>query len=337
MIQVSVILPTYNRAATLPRAIDSMLAQTLKDIELIIVDDGSTDNTYDVLSEYASKDKRIKVIQQKNGGPGVARNTAVANASGKYIAFMDSDDACAVNRLELQLDFLKKNPQYAACACLYLPSIDSYYPGIVADANFRSTRYDRSPFNIKKHFRVMGPHSMMTRESFMRVGGHRTQDIIIGDLDFTLRYTHHYSWALLPDLYVYFYNYPSATNKGEVNKNILIYPKRHLVCYVSEWCRINGHPDPVEQDKPLEEILLLIKNMSIGDKVTLYKSLRDFTGSVAILGQMSTKQAKQYLFSLISGSDFESQWIEIRFIISLPFSYIIKVLMTRLKRLFLWK
>jgi glycosyltransferase involved in cell wall biosynthesis len=83
--QVSIIIPTYNRADTILRAIDSVLAQTFTDWELIIVNDGSTDNTATLLTDL---DGRIKVIHQPNGGVTVARNTGLRNAAGEFFAFL---------------------------------------------------------------------------------------------------------------------------------------------------------------------------------------------------------------------------------------------------------
>ena len=91
--KVSIIIPTYNRANLLPRAINSVLNQTFKDFELIIVDDGSTDNTRKVVKEFEEKDSRIKYIWQENfGGPAKPTNTGLKISKGKYIAFLDSDN-----------------------------------------------------------------------------------------------------------------------------------------------------------------------------------------------------------------------------------------------------
>jgi len=88
---VSVIIPTYNRAHTIGRAIKSVLNQTYQDFEIIVVDDGSTDNTEEVVKSF--RDKRIRYIQhKKNKGAAAARNTGIKSAKGKYIAFQDSDD-----------------------------------------------------------------------------------------------------------------------------------------------------------------------------------------------------------------------------------------------------
>lgn len=110
MPKISVIIPTYNRADLLPRAINSVLNQTFKDFELIIVDDGSTDNTKEIVSEYLKKDNRIKYIYQENsGGPAKPKNVGIKNSKGKYIAILDSDDEWFPKKLKIQLDCYEKN------------------------------------------------------------------------------------------------------------------------------------------------------------------------------------------------------------------------------------
>ncbi len=113
--KVSVIIPTYNRASLLPRAIKSVLNQTFKDFELIIVDDCSTDNTEEVVEEFQKKDKRIKYLRLKknSGAPAHPRNVGIKNSQGKYIAFLDNDDEWLPEKLEKQLNLFEKtnNPK----------------------------------------------------------------------------------------------------------------------------------------------------------------------------------------------------------------------------------
>ena len=90
--KISIIIPCYNAEKFLGECLDSVLGQTLKDIEVICVDDGSSDNTLAILDEYALKHSNVIVLKQTNNGPGAARNSAILHAKGKYIAFMDSDD-----------------------------------------------------------------------------------------------------------------------------------------------------------------------------------------------------------------------------------------------------
>ena len=102
---ISVVLPSYNRAHILPRAIESILGQTYKDIELIIVDDGSSDNTAEVVGRFS--DSRIVYVRQENAGACAARNNGIAHARGAYIAFQDSDDIWHQDKLEKQLATLQ--------------------------------------------------------------------------------------------------------------------------------------------------------------------------------------------------------------------------------------
>jgi glycosyltransferase involved in cell wall biosynthesis len=92
MIKVSVIVPVYNVAKYLPACIDSIVSQTLRDIEIICINDGSTDNCAKILEQYARRDSRILVITQANKGLSNARNTGIARAQGEYVGLVDSDD-----------------------------------------------------------------------------------------------------------------------------------------------------------------------------------------------------------------------------------------------------
>ncbi|MDY4931576.1 MAG: glycosyltransferase [Alistipes shahii] len=100
MAKISIIIPIYNVEKYLCRCIDSVLAQTLKDIEIIMVDDGSPDNCPILCDEYAKKDRRIKVLHKKNAGLGYARNSGLEVATGEYIIFIDSDDYVSQNMFD---------------------------------------------------------------------------------------------------------------------------------------------------------------------------------------------------------------------------------------------
>lgn len=107
MVEISVIIPVYNVEKYLNECIDSVLAQTHTDFELILVDDGSSDRSGQICDEYAVKDNRIKVIHQPNGGVSVARNTGLYEAKCEYITFVDSDDVVLPNYLSVLLKALK--------------------------------------------------------------------------------------------------------------------------------------------------------------------------------------------------------------------------------------
>lgn len=107
MINISVIIPVFNREKKISRAINSVLDQTYKPLEIIVVDDGSIDKTANILRSYSGK---IKVIHQKNSGVSAARNNGIKNSSGEWIALLDSDDEWLPNKLQLEVDYINKNP-----------------------------------------------------------------------------------------------------------------------------------------------------------------------------------------------------------------------------------
>lgn len=108
-VKVSIIMPTYNVEAFLPLAIDSVLNQTFKDWELLIVDDGSTDTSNTIARQYAKQDNRIKVLNKANGGLSDARNYGLERASGEFIHFFDSDDSIVPNFYELLTEEIRNN------------------------------------------------------------------------------------------------------------------------------------------------------------------------------------------------------------------------------------
>jgi len=130
--KVSVVIPTYNSAQFIVETLESVFAQTYEDYEIIVVDDGSTDNTREVLKPYMS---RIRYIYKENGGASSARNLGIKSAEGEYIAFLDSDDLWMPEKLEKQMEYFQTNPDcglvYSDCIRIdsdgvYLPQSDVY-------------------------------------------------------------------------------------------------------------------------------------------------------------------------------------------------------------------
>lgn len=112
---VSIVMPTYNRSALIGYAIDSVLAQSYTNWELIIVDDGSTDNTLALLAERYATEARIKLYKQANAGQGAARNNAIQHSAGEFIAFLDSDNIWRADRLSAGITVLLHNPAVGVC------------------------------------------------------------------------------------------------------------------------------------------------------------------------------------------------------------------------------
>lgn len=119
---VSIITPCYNGAKYISETIDSVIAQTYTEWEMIIVDDGSKDNSAQIISGYVAKDSRIRLISQENAGSAAARNNGIRNASGQYTALLDADDLWLPEFLEKQIAFMRE--KNAVCVCCSYMRID---------------------------------------------------------------------------------------------------------------------------------------------------------------------------------------------------------------------
>lgn len=144
---ISILMPVYNAGDFLVEAIESIRNQTLKDWELIVVDDGSTDKSIEILKKYAEKDSRIKVFKfKKNKGLAFALNYGLNKVHGKYLARMDADDISYPKRLETQLRYLIRNPKVVA--------VGSQVKLINEKGNFIG--YKKFPTDPKKIYQMMG-------------------------------------------------------------------------------------------------------------------------------------------------------------------------------------
>ena len=122
---ISIIIPVYNVEQYLPKCLDSILAQTYKNLEIILVNDGSQDNSGKICDDYAKKDTRIKVIHQKNGGVAAARNMGLSIANGEWIGFLDSDDWIEQDMFEYLLNLtLKYDADVAQCGIFFEDNIN---------------------------------------------------------------------------------------------------------------------------------------------------------------------------------------------------------------------
>ena len=131
--RVSIVTPSYNSERFIKESIESVLSQTYKNWEMLIVDDGSTDDSPSVIERYVSMDDRIRLIRlNQNSGVAVARNTAIAEAKGRYIAFLDSDDLWMPEKLEKQLQFMEeKNAEVTSTAYFRMDEFGNIKDGVV--------------------------------------------------------------------------------------------------------------------------------------------------------------------------------------------------------------
>jgi len=137
--KISIIIPIYNLENYISKCLDSIIMQSYKNIEIIIVNDGSTDKSADICEAYAKKDSRIKVIHQANQGPSVARNTGISVANGNYISFIDADDWIEPDMIEvLYENAYKYNSDISVCNINY----------VTINGDIILSRDGKSPFNI---------------------------------------------------------------------------------------------------------------------------------------------------------------------------------------------
>lgn len=161
---VSVIIPSYNRAATLPRAINSIFSQSIDNFEIIVVDDGSTDNTEEVIREY--NDDRIRYIpHETNRGQGAARNTCLRNARGEFISYLDSDDEFTPFHLEI--------------AVKTLDSLPTHFGGVITSHADTSEEGNKDDYNFERKEVYQGPFTRadIERDMFEKIGGLSTLTI----------------------------------------------------------------------------------------------------------------------------------------------------------------
>jgi len=185
---ISVIIPTFNREHTIAQAIESVLAQTYKDLEIIVIDDGSTDDTKTVLEPY--KD-RIKYFYQENKGVASARNKGLEEARGEFIAFLDSDDYWLPEKLRSQTEFLKAHPDTAMVYDRYWREYEETgNKKLRPKKEYLTNGYIYTRFYFK--YIIWIGTVMVRRICFETVGDFDTSLVVASDRDMLLRITREY-------------------------------------------------------------------------------------------------------------------------------------------------
>jgi glycosyltransferase involved in cell wall biosynthesis len=195
---VSIVMPTHNRADYIGAAIASVLEQTYADWELVIVDDGSTDDTREVVAQFLPRDPRIRYVQEEeNRGIALSRNNGVARSRGRYIAMLDSDDAWgSPDKLALQVAALDADPQLDIVGT-WLEYIDE--KGERTGARLSHPTDDASIRAIQIHRNCFAQSSVMFRkDAFERAGGYDPHFVVADDHDLWLRMGRSRRFATLP-------------------------------------------------------------------------------------------------------------------------------------------
>lgn len=224
---VSVIIPVYNRGDTIKRAIDSVLCQTYKNLELIIVDDCSNDNTLQVIREF--QDKRMKVItSERNSGANAARNKGIMAAKGQYVAFQDSDDEWVQDKLKIQLrDMIDRNLSASFCAHR---RIDGRSESIVPDDYEDKKKYETELMNVLADCNVVSTQTLIVRiDVFDKIGYFDEEMPRLQDYEFVIRLAQKekIGYIAQPLVSVYHTKLSISTNSEALCEAIILLVKKH--------------------------------------------------------------------------------------------------------------
>ena len=179
MATISVIIPLYNKGEYIERALKSVFAQTFEDYELIVVDDGSTDNGIEIVKQF--RDNRLRVIRQANAGPGAARNRGISESSSRYLAFLDADDEWMPCFLEKSIDILRQNPDCDLTASSYYlgkekTDISSMFRGRGVIAGSWQVRKNMSVGEIISAYYIFNSWAILCKRKVVeRYGGFRSK------------------------------------------------------------------------------------------------------------------------------------------------------------------
>jgi glycosyltransferase involved in cell wall biosynthesis len=211
-------MPVYNAERFLTEAVDSVLAQTFGDFELILIDDGSTDGSRAILNHYAATDPRVRMIRRPNTGLTKALNECLELARGEFIARMDADDVCMPNRFELQVSYLREHPDVVLVGGSY----------DLIDAAGRLLRHVTQPQDdaalqeicLSGRTPICHPSAMMRREPTIRVGGYDEQFGVAQDLDLWLRLGEVGKIACLPQTLVKYRLHQNSISESKQEQQV---------------------------------------------------------------------------------------------------------------------
>lgn len=317
---VSVVMSCYNAERWLAESIESVLVQTWRDFEFIIVDDGSQDGTLRILKEFAERDERILLVVKENTGLTDSLNIGISKACGKWIARIDADDLCSPNRLERQLSYANTDSRLVFIGA-GLIEINEH--GDDGKAYFYPEKHSHLFNNLITSKRFV-PHSsaFFRADAFRQVGGYRPRIRRSQDHDLWLRLSKVGRFACLPEPLVKIRKHASQISHDESGIRQRV---DSTVSMVSYWLRQWGHADPVageqEQfvefytwvesqviDSDLHEMTLMqskIKQLLTNGDVAAWTGI---AGSVLRHPNYALRLIKARLFGLSLGAQLAKVW-----------------------------
>jgi hypothetical protein len=216
--RVSVVMPVHNGGPYLERAVESILGQSFTDFEFVIIDDGSTDSTPEVLRRYQAADHRVRVHPQEKAGLVASLNNGCRQARAAYLARMDADDIAFPNRLARQVEFLDREPGVAVVGSAT----------VTIDASGRELKRHGCPTShgeiveaLREYNPFTHPSVMLRAEALAAVGGYRPAYQPAEDYDLWLRLSERYRLANLPEPLLYYRLYPGQVSVSQLEQQAL--------------------------------------------------------------------------------------------------------------------
>jgi len=281
MSSISVLMPIYNCENYLRFTLASLEAQSMSDFEVILVNDGSTDGSSEILLEYAKKDARFKVFSQKNQGIVAALNFGLAQARGKYIARLDGDDIAHPSRLKMQCEYLENNPDSVCVGSLYrtinekgdLLSKQKYF------SNIKQTNLKKFPPHVAT---LPHPSIMLRRSDLLALCGYRPCFPHAEDYDLFLRLSRIGRIDIIPEYLLDYRVHQSSLS----SKNIQIQLDSALKALLAAVVFQTSLKDPFDEDKEypespkpnLRELFDRLPNKKTKDYFYFLKDLRSAGG-----------------------------------------------------------
>jgi glycosyltransferase involved in cell wall biosynthesis len=264
---ISIITPTYNREIFLPATIDSVLGQTYKNFELIIIDDGAVDNTRALVKSYADKDPRVKYLYQQNKGQSVARNYGLSIATGEFICFLDSDNYWPLDKLEKSLKAFEQYPEadviYGDCII-----IDEQGREVNRD-NMHRYSGNIAALLLKDNFVSMNT-TMTRRKCFDAMGGMSGKRRVADDYELWLKFSTRFYFQYIPEFLAY---YRVMENQISSNKKLRFDTNEKIILDF-----IDTYPDALSDKEKKEGLCAFYcrkaRHYAVVDKSEAYQALR---------------------------------------------------------------
>jgi glycosyltransferase involved in cell wall biosynthesis len=289
---VSVVIPTFNRAGLICRTIDNVFEQTYRNLEVVVVDDGSTDDTLSRLYQYGD---RIRVVTQSNAGPAVARNHGARVSRGEIIAFQDSDDLWRPTKLDRQVALLKTDSSIPCCLCNVLLRVVGGKQVTSFDVSLIHPRHEEGiwlnvPEVLATRFVLFNQAVAIRREAWERVGGFDESLKYLEDYDLPLQLALEGPWAFIQEpLVIYSSNSPESFSQAALKDPIVL---KHCELKICE--RMLAKDDKQGQQSSFRRHLKRRKGSFQRELRAIELSRKDFRGA-RIISSVLMKAERYFL------------------------------------------